>query len=110
MADMYAFGLVLWEMSRRCVTGDKITTADDYCVPYHDSVPSDPDFDDMLDVVCVKNIRPKIPLRWDSDEILLTLSKVMQECWHANPAVRLTALRVKKTLCKLDTDTSIKIV
>ncbi|XP_045476224.1 bone morphogenetic protein receptor type-1B-like isoform X2 [Harmonia axyridis] len=110
MADMYAFSLVLWEMSRRCVTGDKISTADEYCVPYHDSVPSDPDFDDMLDVVCVKKIRPKIPLRWDSDEVLLTLSKVMQECWHANPAVRLTAMRVKKTLCKLDTDTSIKIV
>nr|UYR58228.1 thick veins 1 [Henosepilachna vigintioctopunctata] len=110
MSDMYAFGLVLWEMSRRCITGDKITTADEYCVPYYDLVPSDPSFDDMLDVVCVKKLRPQIPLRWETDDTLLTMSKIMQECWHANPAVRLTALRVKKTLYKLDTDTSIKIV
>ncbi|RZC35807.1 Pkinase, Activin recp and/or TGF beta GS domain containing protein [Asbolus verrucosus] len=110
MADIYALGLVLWEMSRRCITGDKITTADEYQVPYYDCVPSDPAFDDMMQVVCVKNVRPHIPLRWESEFILKTLSKVMQECWHANPSVRLTALRVKKTLSKLDTDSCIKIV
>lgn len=38
------------------------------------------------------------------------LAKVMQECWHANPSVRLTALRIKKTLGKLRTDESIKLV
>ncbi|XP_068914138.1 bone morphogenetic protein receptor type-1B isoform X5 [Tenebrio molitor] len=110
MADMYAFGLVLWEMSRRCITGDKITTADEYQVPYYDCVPSDPSFDEMMQVVCVKNVRPNIPMRWESEYVLKTLSKVMQECWHANPSVRLTALRVKKTLSKLDTDSCIKIV
>ncbi|VEN60434.1 unnamed protein product [Callosobruchus maculatus] len=111
MADMYAFGLVLWEMGRRCVTGsDKLKLADDYQVPYYDCVPSDPSFEDMQQVVCVKNIRPQIPHRWEGEEVLQTLAKVMQECWHSNPAVRLTALRVKKTLSKLDTDTTIKIV
>lgn len=110
MADMYSFALVLWEMSRRCITGDKITTADDYALPYYDVVSSDPSFEDMVEVVCIKKIRPQIPLRWESDDVLQTLAKVMQECWHSNPAVRLTALRVKKTLSKLDTDASIKIV
>lgn len=109
-ADMYSLSLVFWEMSRRCVTGDKITTADDYALPYYDCVPSDPSFDDMKLVVCVKKIRPQIPLRWESDDVLQTLSKIMQECWHQNSAVRLTALRVKKTLSKLETDTTIKIV
>lgn len=110
MADIYAFGLVLWEMARRCVTGDKLKAADEYQVPYFDFVPSDPSFEDMQQVVCVKKIRPPISVRWESEEVLQTLSKVMQECWHANPSVRLTALRVKKTLSKLDTDCSIKIV
>ncbi|XP_063903991.1 bone morphogenetic protein receptor type-1B isoform X2 [Zophobas morio] len=110
MADMYAFGLVLWEISRRCITGDKITTADEYQVPYYDCVPSDPSFDEMMQVVCVKNARPHIPIRWESEHVLKTLAKVMQECWHSNPSVRLTALRVKKTLSKLDTDSCIKIV
>ncbi|CAG9839744.1 unnamed protein product [Diabrotica balteata] len=110
MADMYAFALVMWELGRRCVTGDKLKGADEYAVPYYDCVPSDPSFEDMLQVVCVKKIRPQIPLRWEGEEVLQTLAKVMQECWHSNPDVRLTALRVKKTLAKLDTDTSIKIV
>lgn len=109
-ADMYSLSLVFWEMSRRCVTGDKITTADDYALPYYDCVPSDPSFDDMKLVVCVKKFRPQIPLRWESDDVLQTLSKIMAECWHESAAVRLTALRVKKTLSKIDTDASIKIV
>ena len=28
--------------------------------------------------------------------------QVMSECWHQNPTVRLTALRVKKSLSKLE--------
>lgn len=110
MADIYSFGLVLWEMARRCGTGDKLITADDYQLPYYDCVSSDPSYDDMHLVVCVKKVRPIIPLRWDTDPVLQTISKMMQECWHQNPAVRLTALRIKKTLLKVDTDTSIKIV
>lgn len=29
------------------------------------------------------------------------MTKLMRECWHQNPAVRLPALRIKKTLLKL---------
>ncbi|CAG9812554.1 unnamed protein product [Phaedon cochleariae] len=109
-ADMYAFGLVLWEMSRRCATGDLLQTAQPYAAPYYDCVPADPSFEDMLAAVCVKGVRPQVAARWEGDAVLRTVAKVMQECWHSNPAVRLTSLRVKKTLSKLDTDTSIKIV
>ncbi|XP_063244394.1 bone morphogenetic protein receptor type-1B [Bacillus rossius redtenbacheri] len=110
MADMYSLGLVFWEMCRRCWTGDKLTEADEYQLPFFDCVPSDPSFEDMHEVVCIKKIRPQLSSRWDSEEVLRTLSKIMQECWHPNPAVRLTALRVKKTLHKLEVDNSIKIV
>ncbi|XP_062548218.1 bone morphogenetic protein receptor type-1B isoform X1 [Armigeres subalbatus] len=112
-ADMYSLGLVFWEMSRRCIStirGTKNTTCEDYALPYQDVVPSDPSFEDMYAVVCGKGVRPPIPQRWQDEEILVVLSKMMQECWHPNPAVRLTALRVKKTLVKLETDCSIKIV
>ena len=33
---------------------------------------------------------------------LKTLAQVMQECWHPNPAARLTALRVKKSLSRIN--------
>ncbi|KAL6443766.1 hypothetical protein ACFW04_001687 [Cataglyphis niger] len=98
MADMYSVGLVFWEACRRCVTGGKNSTVEPYALPYHDVVSSDPDFEDMRLVVCVKRLRPIIPTKWDNDPTLYALSKIMSECWHANPAVRLTALRVKKTL------------
>ncbi|XP_044572452.1 bone morphogenetic protein receptor type-1B isoform X3 [Drosophila ananassae] len=106
-ADMYSVGLVLWEMARRCYTpisGTKTTTCEDYALPYHDVVPSDPSFEDMHAVVCVKGFRPPIPSRWQEDDVLATVSKIMMECWHPNPTVRLTALRVKKTLGRLETD------
>ena len=69
-ADMYAFGLVLWEITRRTLTGEKvmnidcsqscfyfnlffflqIAQCDDYQLPYYQFVPSDPSFDDMYQV------------------------------------------------------------
>ncbi|XP_055376659.1 bone morphogenetic protein receptor type-1B isoform X2 [Condylostylus longicornis] len=113
MADMYSVSLVFWEMCRRCYTpiiGTKTTTCEDYALPYYDCVSSDPTFEDMHAVVNVKGIRPEIPSRWQEDELLQTLSKIIQECWHPNPTVRLTALRVKKTLSRLETECTIKIV
>jgi bone morphogenetic protein receptor type-1B len=105
-ADMYAYGLVLWEITRRTLTADKVAQCEDYRLPYFDCVPHDPSFEDMFQVVCVKEVRPEIPGRWNSNLTLRTLYKVMIECWHQNPNARLTALRVKKSLCKLDMEIS----
>ncbi|MPC33208.1 Activin receptor type-1 [Portunus trituberculatus] len=99
--DIYALGLVLWEVCRRYVSNGLV---DDYRVPFHDQVPGDPSFDDMKKVVCVDQQRPMIPNRWTSDPVLAGMSKIIRECWHQNPNVRLTALRVKKSLMKLAQD------
>lgn len=38
------------------------------------------------------------------------MTKLMRECWHQNPNVRLPALRIKKTLLKLaGADSSISL-
>ncbi|KAK3729185.1 hypothetical protein QZH41_000586 [Actinostola sp. cb2023] len=68
MADMYSFGLVLWEIARRCIT-DETGLCEDYEVPYYDRVPHDPSFDDMRKVVVLDKIRPDIPNRWHRDEV-----------------------------------------
>ncbi|KAK3873274.1 hypothetical protein Pcinc_021701 [Petrolisthes cinctipes] len=96
--DIYAIGLVLWEVCRRCVSNGLV---DEYSPPFHDVVPNDPSFDDMKKVVCVDQYRPTIPNRWTSDPVLTGMSKIIRECWHQNPNVRLTALRVKKSIMKL---------
>lgn len=109
-ADMYAAGLVLWEVARCCATPAKGATkksvCDDYALPYHDVVPvslssSEPRVEDMRRAVCDGGVRPPLPARWEDDEVLRQLRGIMVDCWKENPAARLTALRVKKTLSKL---------
>ncbi|XP_035248309.1 bone morphogenetic protein receptor type-1B isoform X2 [Anguilla anguilla] len=106
MADMYSFGLILWEMARRCVSGGIV---EEYQLPYHDLVPTDPSYEDMREVVCIKRLRPSFPNRWTSDECLRLMGKLMSECWAHGPASRLTALRVKKTLAKMSESQDIKL-
>ena len=83
---MYAFGLVLWEITRRTLTGDKVmpniletvpnvpnvqvAQCDDYQLPYYQCVPSDPSFEDMFQVVCVQGTRPEVPARWHTSQLL----------------------------------------
>ncbi|KAM9803006.1 activin receptor type-1C isoform 2-T2 [Syngnathus typhle] len=104
-ADIYALGLVFWELARRCsVRG----LHEDFQLPYYDLVPSDPSVDDMRKVVCEQKLRPNIPNQWQSCEALRVMGKLMRECWYANPAARLTALRVKKTTAQLSTIRDVK--
>ncbi|KAM3173030.1 hypothetical protein ACTXT7_013334 [Hymenolepis weldensis] len=95
-ADVYAFGLVLWEIFRRCLTDEgEVYPAN---VPYWDKVSSDPSFAEMRQVVHVEGQRPPISGRWMKSKILSRCASLMQECWHAIPNVRLPILRIKKTL------------
>ena len=105
-ADVYALGLVFWEIARRCNMGGII---DEYQLPFYDVVPSDPSIEEMRKVVCVDRQRPSIPNRWQSYETLRAMSQLMKECWYANAAARLTALRIKKTLANLDAPEDVKI-
>ncbi|XP_039624416.1 bone morphogenetic protein receptor type-1A-like isoform X2 [Polypterus senegalus] len=106
MADIYSYGLIIWEMARRCITGGIV---EEYQLPYYDMVPADPSYEDMREVVCVKCLRPVVSNRWNSDECLRAMLKLMSECWAQNPASRLTALRIKKTLLKMVESQDIKI-
>lgn len=107
MADMYSLGLVFWEMCRRCAWNG---VAEAYASPYHEWVPADPSFEAMHAVVVERGIRPALAPRWLAREPLATLTQLMAECWHASPPVRLTALRVKKSLVKFNTETTVKLV
>ncbi|KFP62886.1 Activin receptor type-1C, partial [Cariama cristata] len=97
-ADIYSLGLVYWEIARRCSVGG---ITEEYQLPYYDVVPSDPSIEDMRRVVCEQKLRPNIPNQWQSCEALRVMGRIMRECWYANGAARLTALRVKKTISQL---------
>ncbi|KAG9353523.1 hypothetical protein JZ751_018193 [Albula glossodonta] len=87
-ADIYALGLVYWEIVRRCNAGG---VHEEYQLPYYDLVPSDPSIEEMR----------KVALR--------VMGKIMRECWYGNGAARLTALRIKKTLSQLSMQEDMKI-
>ncbi|PNJ24465.1 ACVR1C isoform 2 [Pongo abelii] len=97
-ADIYSVGLVYWEIARRCSVGGIV---EEYQLPYYDMVPSDPSIEEMRKVVCDQKFRPSIPNQWHSCEALRVMGRIMRECWYANGAARLTALRIKKTISQL---------
>ncbi|XP_048835714.1 activin receptor type-1C-like isoform X2 [Brienomyrus brachyistius] len=97
-ADIYSLGLVFWELVRRCSLGG---SCEDYQLPYYDMAGSDPSVEEMRKVVCDQQARPSIPNQWHNWEALRILGRTMRECWNANPAARLTALRVKKTITQV---------
>ncbi|KAL4655532.1 serine/threonine-protein kinase receptor R3 precursor-like [Arapaima gigas] len=99
--DIWALGLVMWEISRRTVVNGIV---EEYRPPFFDAVPSDPSFEEMKKVVCVDQQRPSLHNRLHSHPILSKIAKLMRECWFQNPTARVTALRVRKTLAKLDQD------
>jgi TGF-beta receptor type-1 len=105
-ADVYALGLVFWELARRCSDAG---LCEEYQLPYYDLVPSDPTDSEMRKVVSTDRRRPDIANRWQSNEVLRVMSQLMKECWYHSPAARLSALRIKKTLHKLVTQEAIKI-
>jgi len=96
--DVYAFALVMWEVTRRCMSHEGV---EDYALPFHEMVTPDPGFEDMHKVVCVDGFRPLIEERWEEDKVLSGLGRLMRDCWHENSSVRLPALRIKKSLMKI---------
>lgn len=127
-ADIYAIGLLYWEVCRRTkangiyeeykgkrtrlhLNDESLFFFSLFLVPYYDVVPTDPTFEEMRKVVSGDNLRPSIPNRWSSDQLMNGMAKLMKECWHHNPNVRLPALRIKKSLYKLATsDENIKLM
>ncbi|XP_076373579.1 TGF-beta receptor type-1-like isoform X5 [Tachypleus tridentatus] len=82
---------------------------EEYQLPYNDLVPSDPTIEEMRKVVCLDRQRPPIPNRWQTCEVLQIISRVIKECWYHNPAARLTALRIKKTIANYGAQGDLKL-
>lgn len=99
-ADIYALGLVFWEIARRVETGSG--QIEEYQLPYYDKVPNDPSIEEMKKVVVDQKYRPQMMNnKIKSSPAMEVIVKLMEECWYANPAARLTALRIKKNIAAI---------
>ena len=94
--DVYSFALVMWEICQR-IAQDGMPPAE-YEQPYQGMVSSDPDLEEMKQVVVAQQCRPKIPDWWGSHRYLSRLSSHMEESWCHNCQARSTMARLKKKL------------
>ncbi|XP_069898536.1 activin receptor type-2B isoform X2 [Dipodomys merriami] len=60
--DMYAMGLVLWELVSRCTAADG--PVDEYMLPFEEEIGQHPSLEELQDVVVHKKMRPAIKEHW----------------------------------------------
>ncbi|XP_065212231.1 bone morphogenetic protein receptor type-1B-like [Planococcus citri] len=94
MADIYSLGLVLWEMCRRSVA-----VSQDYALPFADLLPKYPIMEDMKNIFATKKTVHEmlgIPITWEKDSILSTVTLIVKECTNENAKSRPTSVRISK--------------
>ncbi|KAK7092728.1 hypothetical protein V1264_008428 [Littorina saxatilis] len=100
--DIYALGLVLWEISLRCVDLFQGAPLPEYAPPFQVEVGSNPTFEDMQMLVVRAKKRPKFPEVWkETNQAVRSLKETIEECWDADAEARLTALCVEERLSDL---------
>ncbi|XP_023218221.1 activin receptor type-2B-like [Centruroides sculpturatus] len=94
--DMYACGLVLWELVSRCSVQEG--PIDEYMLPFEDTVGQHPTLEDMQEVVAQKKIRPPIKEEWRKNLGLAALCDTIEECWDHDAEARLSASCVQERI------------
>uniref|UniRef100_A0A8C2ZSU6 Serine/threonine-protein kinase receptor n=1 Tax=Cyclopterus lumpus TaxID=8103 RepID=A0A8C2ZSU6_CYCLU len=87
--DMYAVGLVLWELASRCKAADG--PLDEYMLPFEEEVGQHPSLEDMQEVVVHKKLRPTLRECWQKHTGLAVLCETIEECWDHEAEARLSA-------------------
>ncbi|VDN02697.1 unnamed protein product [Thelazia callipaeda] len=96
-ADMYAIGLIIWEIVSRCET-DNDGKIKSFELPYSDCISRDPSMEEMRLCVCEQKRRPTIQEWWLTDMVIGRVLQMMQECWAESPVCRLTAMNVRRAV------------
>lgn len=87
--DMYACGLVLWEIVSRCIAQEE--PLGEYMLPLEEEVGSHPTLEEMQDAVVLRKVRPRILESWRAHNGLSVFCETMEECWDHDAEARLSA-------------------
>uniref|UniRef100_A0A3Q2DQ58 Serine/threonine-protein kinase receptor n=1 Tax=Cyprinodon variegatus TaxID=28743 RepID=A0A3Q2DQ58_CYPVA len=97
--DMYAMGLVLWELVSRCSETDGIVG--EYMLPFEDEIGQHPSLEDLQDVVVHKKMRPAIKDCWLKHPGLSQMCETIEECWDHDAEARLSAGCVEERISQI---------
>uniref|UniRef100_A0AAY4EY55 Serine/threonine-protein kinase receptor n=1 Tax=Denticeps clupeoides TaxID=299321 RepID=A0AAY4EY55_9TELE len=87
--DMYAVGLVLWEVLSRSSAADG--PVDEYMLPFEEQIGQHPSLEDLQEVVVHKKIRPFFKDCWLKHQGLAQFCETIEECWDHDAEARLSA-------------------
>ncbi|XP_061877336.1 activin receptor type-2B-like isoform X2 [Entelurus aequoreus] len=87
--DMYALGLVLWELLTRCKAADG--PVGEYMLPFEEEVGQHPSLEDLQEVVVHKKLRPAFKDVWFKHNGLCHVCETVSECWDHDAEARLSA-------------------
>lgn len=97
--DIYALGLILWELFSRC---NEFYASDEevpsYRQPYETEVGKLPSLEQMQILVSRQKVRPKFSSAWKRNIAAKIAKDTSEECWDHDPDARLTALCVEERL------------
>uniref|UniRef100_A0A182T9D9 receptor protein serine/threonine kinase n=1 Tax=Anopheles maculatus TaxID=74869 RepID=A0A182T9D9_9DIPT len=94
--DVYACGLVLWELVSRCtVHGGPV---DEYRLPFEAELGPHPTLEEMQENVVMKKLRPRIFDPWRHHAGLIAICETMEDCWDHDAEARLSSSCVLERL------------
>ncbi|CAB1326829.1 unnamed protein product [Coregonus sp. 'balchen'] len=97
--DMYAMGLVLWELVSRCIATDG--AVGEYMLPFEEEIGQHTSLGDLQDVVVHKKMRPVFKDTWLKHPGLSQLCETIEECWDHDAEARLSAGCVEERISQI---------
>ncbi|XP_041117565.1 bone morphogenetic protein receptor type-2-like [Polyodon spathula] len=100
--DMYALGLIYWEIFMRCTDLFPGETVPEYQMAFLVEAGNHPTFEDMQVLVSREKQRPKFPEAWKENSLAVrSLKETMEDCWDQDAEARLTAQCAEERVAEL---------
>jgi len=93
--DMYACGLVVWEIASRC---NVLAPPQEYKLPFEAEASPHPSLEEISELVVNKKVRPALPPSWRAHPGLSVLCETVEECWDHDAEARLSSSCVVERL------------